>query len=62
MDGVIVFHSGTESKKGKLIATGGRVLGITSRAQTIAEAQKLAYRAIKKIDWPDGYNRNDIGW
>ena len=62
MDGVIVFHSGTESKKGKLIATGGRVLGITSKAQTIAEAQKLAYRAIKRIDWPDGYNRNDIGW
>ncbi len=62
MDDVFVFHAGTKSEYGKLIATGGRVLGITSRAKTVATAQKLAYKAIANIDWPGGFNRTDIGW
>ena len=62
MDDVFIFHAGTKSEYGKLIATGGRVLGITSRAKTVATAQKLAYKAIANIDWPGGFNRTDIGW
>jgi phosphoribosylamine--glycine ligase len=62
MDDVFVFHAGTKSEYGKLIATGGRVLGVTSRAKTVATAQKLAYKAIANIDWPGGFNRTDIGW
>jgi phosphoribosylamine--glycine ligase len=59
---VFVFHAGTKSENGKLLANGGRVLGITAKAKTVAEAQKLAYAALAKIDWPGGFNRTDIGW
>ena len=62
MDDVFVFHAGTISDHGRLLANGGRVLGITAKAKTVDQAQKLAYKAIDKIDWPEGYNRSDIGW
>jgi phosphoribosylamine--glycine ligase len=62
IDGVFIFHAGTKSENGKLLATGGRVLGVTAKAKTIAAAQKLAYKAVAKIDWTGGFNRTDIGW
>jgi phosphoribosylamine--glycine ligase len=62
IDGVLVFHAGTKSEHGQLLATGGRVLGVTAKAKTVAAAQKLAYKAVAKIDWPGGFNRTDIGW
>jgi phosphoribosylamine--glycine ligase len=62
IDGVFVFHAGTKFENGKLLATGGRVLGVTTKAKTVATAQKLAYKAVAKIDWPGGFNRTDIGW
>ena len=62
IDDVFIFHAGTKFKNGKLIATGGRVLGVTTKAKTVATAQSLAYKAIDKIDWPSGFNRTDIGW
>lgn len=62
VDGVFVFHAGTKKEEGVLVADGGRVLGVTSRATSVAEAQKLAYGAIEKIDWPEGFCRTDIGW
>ena len=62
IEDVFIFHAGTKSKNGKLIAIGGRVLGVTSKAKTVAAAQKLAYEAVDKIEWPGGFNRTDIGW
>jgi phosphoribosylamine---glycine ligase len=62
IDDVFVFHAGTKSENGKLLATGGRVLGVTTKAKTVTAAQKLAYKAVAKIDWPGGFNRTDIGW
>ena len=62
MSDIFVFHAGTKLENGKLIATGGRVLGITSKAKTVAAAQRLAYEAVAKINWPGGFNRTDIGW
>ena len=62
IDGVVVFHAGTAKENGKLIANGGRVLGITASAKNVTEAQKLAYQAVDMIDWPDGFFRSDIGW
>ena len=47
---------------GKLIADGGRVLGITASAKNVAEAKKRAYKAVDLIDWPEGFCRSDIGW
>jgi phosphoribosylamine---glycine ligase len=61
-EGVEIFHAGTALKDGRLIANGGRVLNITALGKTVAEARNRAYRAIDKIDWPDGYYRRDIGW
>jgi len=58
----MVFHAGTTTKDGKITATGGRVLAVTARAASLAEAQKRAYAMVAAIDWPDGFCRRDIGW
>ena len=60
--GVQVFHAGTALKDGQIIATGGRVLAVTAMGFTVAEAQKRAYAAVDKLDWPEGFCRRDIGW
>ena len=61
MDGVVVFHAGTKSKDGKVIASGGRVLNVTAQAETIKAAVDAAYKAIDDaIDWPQGFCRRDI--
>jgi phosphoribosylamine---glycine ligase len=62
MEGVAVFHAGTSRQGDRLIASGGRVLNITARGATVAEAQRRAYAAIDCIDWPEGFCRRDIGW
>jgi phosphoribosylamine--glycine ligase len=62
IDGVEIFHAGTERRDGQLLATGGRVLNISARGRTVAEAQARAYAAIDRIDWPGGFCRRDIGW
>jgi phosphoribosylamine---glycine ligase len=62
IDGVEIFHAGTRRDGDKLLADGGRVLNVTARAKTVAEAQAHVYAAIALIDWPEGFCRNDIGW
>jgi len=52
----------TRQVDGVLVANGGRVLGITARGKTIAEARERAYKAVDLIDWPEGFCRRDIGW
>jgi len=61
MPGVKVFQAGTARREGVLVANGGRVLNVTARGQTIAEAQARAYAAVDLIDWPGGFCRRDIG-
>jgi phosphoribosylamine--glycine ligase len=60
--GAKVFHAGTALKDGALVANGGRVLNITAMGRTVTEAQRLAYEAVDKIDFPSGFCRRDIGW
>ena len=62
VDGVQIFHAGTARRDCKLVATGGRVLNVSARGRTVAEAQARAYAAIARIDWPEGFCRHDIGW
>jgi phosphoribosylamine--glycine ligase len=62
MPGVEIFHAGTRRGNEKLLAEGGRVLGVTATGQTVAEAQARAYAAVDMIDWPEGFCRRDIGW
>ncbi|WP_417317039.1 phosphoribosylamine--glycine ligase [Emcibacter sp.] len=59
---VVIFHAGTKKQDGKILATGGRVLNVTARGESITEAQKKAYIALDKIDWDNGFCRRDIGW
>ena len=60
---VQVFHAGTAPPKdGALVASGGRVLNVCARGADIAQARERAYAAIRKIDWPGGFHRSDIGW
>ncbi len=62
MDGVEIFLAGTAGRNGMIVANGGRVLSITARGATIAEARARAYAAVDRIDWPEGFCRRDIGW
>ncbi len=59
---VEVFHAGTKADGGRILANGGRVLGVTALGGTVAEAQAKAYEAVDRIDWPEGFCRRDIGW
>ena len=60
---VQVFHAGTQRRDdGTLVASGGRVLSVCAEGDDIAEARERAYAAVRKIDWPGGFNRTDIGW
>jgi phosphoribosylamine---glycine ligase len=61
-EGVQVFHAGTALSNGKLVANGGRVLNVSALGKTAAEAQRKAYAAVDKINWPEGFCRRDIGW
>jgi phosphoribosylamine--glycine ligase len=62
IDGVEIFHAGTTSEGGKVLANGGRVLNVTATGTTVSEAQRRAYEAIDRINWPEGFCRRDIGW
>ena len=63
LPGVAVFHAGTRrDAAGRLIATGGRVLGVTATAPDLAEARNRAYAAIARIHWPHALYRHDIAW
>jgi len=62
-DDVKIFHAGTKfGPGGEILANGGRVLNVTAMAPTIKQAQILAYTAVDKIAWPEGFCRRDIGW
>ena len=57
---VKVFHAGTAMRDGETVSNGGRVLGITAIAETIATAKLQAYRAVKCIRWEGAWCRKDI--
>ncbi len=58
----IIFHAGTSLKNKKIIATGGRVLNITSMGNSFIKIRKNIFKIIKKINWKHGFYRKDIGW
>jgi phosphoribosylamine--glycine ligase len=62
LNDVIVFHAGTRQDGERILAHGGRVLNVTALGSTISEAQRKAYEAVDRIDWPEGFCRRDIGW
>jgi phosphoribosylamine--glycine ligase len=58
---VKIFHAGTRREGERLIADGGRVLGVTALGQDLGAARDRAYTAVDRIDWPQGFCRRDIG-
>ena len=62
IEGVEIFHAGTIAKDGHILASGGRVLNVCATGKTVREAQRRAYEAVDRIQWPDGFCRRDIGW
>ncbi|MCB5198524.1 phosphoribosylamine--glycine ligase [Loktanella sp. TSTF-M6] len=58
----MAFHAGTARRDGQTIATGGRVLALTARGDTLQQARDRAYAMVDAVDWPQGFCRRDIGW
>ncbi|HEX3954541.1 MAG TPA: phosphoribosylamine--glycine ligase [Stellaceae bacterium] len=58
---VKIFHAGTKRDGDRLVADGGRVLGVTALGRDLTTARERAYRAVGAIDWPEGFCRRDIG-
>jgi phosphoribosylamine--glycine ligase len=61
LDETEVFHAGTKALNGEIVTNGGRVLGVTAKAETLEAARSLAYRAADKISFAGVQRRNDIG-
>jgi len=61
-DNVMIFHAGTKKDGDQILATGGRVLNITSLSDNVTDAKNDAYAALDQINWPEGFCRRDIGW
>jgi phosphoribosylamine---glycine ligase len=62
VEGAEIFHAGTIAKDGNVLANGGRVLNVCASGKTVAQAQRRAYEAVDRIQWPEGFCRRDIGW
>ena len=58
---MIVFHAGTEKKEGKIVTSGGRVLGINGIGNNIDEAIKTAYKGVEIVNFNQKHFRTDIG-
>ena len=56
-----VYHAGTAIKDGKLVTSGGRVLGVTATAPTLEEAIKKAYNGVESVSFDGMFYRHDIG-
>ena len=59
---VVVFHAGTKAAEGKIVTSGGRVLGVTAVDTTIKAARDRAYTAVEKIAFEKNFYRKDIAW
>ncbi len=60
IDGVVVFHAGTERKDGKLVTAGGRVLCVAANGPNFKDAVERAYRGVAQIRFEGAQFRRDI--
>jgi len=61
LGGVKVFHAGTAVREQRLVASGGRVLGVTAIGEDLRAAIDRAYLAVNKICFDGMQYRRDIG-
>ncbi len=60
-DGYYCFHAGTKFDGGRIVTSGGRVLGITAKGKDLKEARANAYAATEWVQFDNQYMRYDIG-
>jgi phosphoribosylamine--glycine ligase len=58
--GALVFHAGTARHDGALVTNGGRILAVTGRGASLAEARDQAYAGVERISFPGARYRRDI--
>lgn len=58
--GTLVFHAGTAEKDGKIVTSGGRVLGVVATADDIRNAVDKAYKGVNAITFEGAFHRTDI--
>ena len=56
-----MYHAGTAVKDGKLVTSGGRVLGVTALGKDLQEALNKSYKAVENITFDGAFYRHDIG-
>jgi phosphoribosylamine--glycine ligase len=56
-----VFVAGAKQEDGKLLTSGGRVLGVTAIADTLQEAIDSSYQMVERIHFDNAFYRHDIG-
>ena len=57
-----IYHAGTKILNNKIVSCGGRVLNITSVGSDYLKIRNKILAILKKINWPYGFYRKDIGW
>lgn len=57
----LIFVAGAKKQDGKLLTSGGRVLGVTAVAGSLKEAIAAAYQKVKTVKFDNAYYRKDIG-
>jgi phosphoribosylamine---glycine ligase len=60
LEGTMVFHAGTEKRRGKVVSAGGRVLAVSALGATIGNARERAYEAVERISFEGMQYRTDI--
>lgn len=59
-DDIIIFHAGTKIGDGNIVTSGGRVLGVVSKAATFSKVREKVYEAVEKIRFRGIQYRKDI--
>lgn len=61
-ENTLIFHAGTTHKNDEVVTNGGRVIAVTSLANSAKEALLLSYNKAEQVKFSDKYFRNDIGF
>ena len=57
-----IYHMGTASRDGKLVTSGGRVMMVVCKGETVVDARAKANAEAEKIHCDNLFHRSDIGW
>ena len=61
-EGDFIYHAGTKKIENKVYSNGGRVINFVSLSPNFKESRDKIFNHIEKLDWDEGFFRNDIGY